>query len=108
MASRHPGQSPRLNSTETTIHNAPGDGKEDDQVDHIDSPEPWKYGNFFPGGYTQKRMLNFKNPKSMYYAINFFAGVAIMYYGYDQGVMSHVNLNPDYQTLMGINPVTGI
>lgn len=27
---------------------------------------------------------------------------------YDQGVMSQVNLNPNYQTLMGINPVTGI
>ncbi len=31
-----------------------------------------------------------------------------MFYGYDQGVMSQVNLNPDYQTRMGINPVTGI
>ena len=30
-----------------------------------------------------------------------------MFYGYDQGVMSQVNLNPDYQTRMGINPVTG-
>lgn len=36
------------------------------------------------------------------------AGIAIMFYGYDQGVMSQVNLNPDYQTRMGINPVTGI
>lgn len=35
-------------------------------------------------------------------------GVAIMFYGYDQGVMSQVNLNPDYQTHMGINPVKGI
>ena len=26
---------------------------------------------------------------------------------YDQGVMSQVNLNPDYQTHMGINPVEG-
>lgn len=31
-----------------------------------------------------------------------------MFYGYDQGVVSQVNLNPDYQTRMGINPVTGI
>lgn len=30
-----------------------------------------------------------------------------MFYGYDQGVMSQVNLNPDYQKLMGIYPVTG-
>ncbi|MCJ1476217.1 hypothetical protein MMC13_004883 [Lambiella insularis] len=78
-----------------------------DHIDHITFPEPWKYGKFFPGGYSQKRMLKFKNPKSMYYAINLFAGVAIMFYGYDQGVMSQVNLNPNYQTLMGINPVTG-
>ena len=30
-----------------------------------------------------------------------------MFYGYDQGVMSQVNLNPDYQELMGIAPVEG-
>lgn len=35
-------------------------------------------------------------------------GIAIMFYGYDQGVMSQVNLNPDYQKHMGIAPVTGI
>lgn len=38
----------------------------------------------------------------------YIAGIAIMFYGYDQGVMAQVNLNPDYQTRMGINPVTGI
>jgi len=31
-----------------------------------------------------------------------------MFYGYDQGVMSQVNLNPDYQTRMGIYPIEGI
>lgn len=31
-----------------------------------------------------------------------------MFYGYDQGVMSQVNLNPDYQQLMGIAPIEGI
>lgn len=30
-----------------------------------------------------------------------------MFYGYDQGVMSQVNLNPDYQILMGIHPIEG-
>ena len=30
-----------------------------------------------------------------------------MFYGYDQGVMSQVNLNPDYQMKMGIYPVMG-
>lgn len=31
-----------------------------------------------------------------------------MFYGYDQGVMSQVNLNPHYQELMGIAPIEGI
>lgn len=30
-----------------------------------------------------------------------------MFYGYDQGVMSQVNLNPDYQSHMDILPVEG-
>ena len=30
-----------------------------------------------------------------------------MFYGYDQGVMSQVNLNPDYQSHMDIMPVKG-
>ena len=30
-----------------------------------------------------------------------------MFYGYDQGVMSQVNLNPDYQSHMDILPVKG-
>lgn len=34
-------------------------------------------------------------------------GFAIMFYGYDQGVMSLVNLNPDYQKRMGIFPTDG-
>lgn len=70
--------------------------KEYDDVDNIKYPEPWKYAKFFIGGYSQGRMIKFKNPGTMYKAINLFAGVAIMFYGYDQGVMSLVNLNPDY------------
>lgn len=35
-------------------------------------------------------------------------GFAICFYGYDQGVMSMVNLNPDYQRLMGIYPLEGM
>ena len=58
--------------------------------------ESWKWERFFIGGYNQSRMFKFKNPKTMYTAINLFAGVAIMFYGYDQGVMSQVNLNVDY------------
>ena len=41
-------------------------------------PEPWRYEKFFLGGYSPKRMLRFKNPKSMYYAINLFAGELIL------------------------------
>ena len=52
-----------------------------DDVDNINYPEPWNYQKFFPGGYTQGRMLKFKKPKTMYTAINLFAGVAIMFYG---------------------------
>ena len=76
-----------------------------DEIGHIDYPPPWKWENYFIGGYKQGRMFKFKNPKNMYTAINLFAGVAIMFYGYDQGVMSQVNLNEDYWNKMGINPV---
>lgn len=64
--------------------------------DNISYPPPWKWEKFFIGGYNQSRMFKFKKPKTMYTAINLFAGVAIMFYGYDQGVMSQVNLNEDY------------
>lgn len=78
-----------------------------DDLDNINYPPPWKWEKFFIGGYSQSRMLKFKNPKTMYKAINLFAGVAIMFYGYDQGVMSQVNLNEDYWNRMGINPIKG-
>ena len=78
-----------------------------ERTNDIDYPPPWKWENFFPGGYHQSRMFKFKKPKTMYTAINLFAGVAIMFYGYDQGVMSQVNLNEDYWNHMGINPITG-
>lgn len=68
----------------------------EEDVDNINYPPPWKWEKYFIGGYSQGRMLKFKNPNTMYKAINLFAGVAIMFYGYDQGVMSQVNLNEDY------------
>ena len=79
----------------------------DAEFDNLNYPPAWRFEKWFPGGYSQSRMLKFKNPKNMYRAINLFAGVAIMFYGYDQGVMSQVNLNPDYQSRMGIAPVKG-
>ena len=86
------------------------DEKRAEQIDdneEIEYDPPWRFAKFLPGGYSQKRMLKFKNPKHMYLAINLFAGIAIMFYGYDQGVMSQVNLNPDYQRKVGIYPVKG-
>lgn len=47
--------------------------KEDD-LDNLKYPEAWKYEKWFIGGYTQTRMLKFKKPKTMYTAINLFAG----------------------------------
>ena len=79
----------------------------EENYDNIEYPPPWKWEKFFIGGYNQSRMFKFKKPKKMYTAINLFAGVAIMFYGYDQGVMSQVNLNEDYWNHMGINPITG-
>lgn len=109
-------------------HSSVSEPIKEEEVDNLNYPQPWKFEKWFLGGYSQKRMLKFKNPKTMYYAINLFAGtnmdttrsvqefeltigalgIAIMFYGYDQGVMSQVNLNPDYQEHMGIAPVTGM
>ena len=74
----------------------PTNDAKDGNNENINYPPPWKWEKFFIGGYNQSRMLKFKKPKAMYTAINIFAGVAIMFYGYDQGVMSQVNLNEDY------------
>lgn len=47
--------------------------------DDLQYPEPWKYEKFFIGGYSQSRMFKFKKPKSMYIAINLFAGEAFCF-----------------------------
>ncbi|EIW82622.1 hypothetical protein CONPUDRAFT_135963 [Coniophora puteana RWD-64-598 SS2] len=82
------------------------------EVEHVENPDgdlvvevlpEWWLSKYLPG-YSPKRMLKFKNPKSYYLAINLLAGLAILFYGYDQGVMSQVNLNDDYLKRMGIYP----
>ena len=78
--------------------------KEQEELNNIKYPEPWKWEKFFIGGYHEKSMLKFKNPKTMYKAINLFAGIAIMFYGYDQGVMALVNLNEDYWNMSKVTP----
>ncbi|KAI9821106.1 MAG: hypothetical protein M1827_003840 [Pycnora praestabilis] len=100
---------PSRSSSETALAQAVNEKTPTEEPEEIelDYPETWKYEKWFIGGYDQSRMLKFKSPNTMYKAINLFAGVAIMFYGYDQGVMSQVNLNPDYQKLMGISPVMG-
>ena len=56
------------------------EAKHRDAGDTIQYPEPWKYEKWFIGGYSQKRMMKFKRPKSMYTAINLFAGQSIAPY----------------------------
>lgn len=46
----------------------------DDEYDNLNYPPAWKFEKYFVGGYGQKRMIKFKKPKSMYTAINLFAG----------------------------------
>ncbi|KAL9632737.1 MAG: hypothetical protein Q9204_003672 [Flavoplaca sp. TL-2023a] len=56
--------------------------KEQDNYENLNYPEPWKFES------------------------GSLAGVAIMFYGYDQGECRN-NLNPHYQELMGIAPIEG-
>lgn len=61
----------------------------------------WKYAKYFPGAYNRKRQLPCTG-HTMTWAVNLIAGIAIMFYGFDQGVMSGVNNTHDYQRRMGI------
>ena len=110
MATEHQGVVPSQTSSDTYVSDNPKYfgaaeanpepteklAKHEENYDNIEYPPPWKWEKYFVGGYSQSRMFKFKNPNNMYKAINIFAGVAIMFYGYDQGVMSQVNLNEDY------------
>ncbi len=118
MATKHQGIRDSKSSSDTQLTNDVQDPttnpkslsnhtKEEEDLNNLQYPAPWKWEKFLLGGYSQSRMLKFKKPKTMYTAINLFAGVAIMFYGYDQGVMSLVNLNEDYWNHMGINPIKG-
>lgn len=92
MAFHNQQPSPKISSSDSEIidekvaheHVSPDRAqitRKEDDIDNIQYPEPWKYEHFFPGGYAQGRMLKFSKPKTMYTAINLFAGVAIMFYG---------------------------
>lgn len=58
-------------------HSSVSEPIKEEEVDNLNYPQPWKFEKWFLGGYSQKRMLKFKNPKTMYYAINLFAGTNI-------------------------------
>ncbi|CZR65925.1 related to transporter (major facilitator superfamily) [Phialocephala subalpina] len=58
------------------------------------------FSRYIPGGYSPTRCLKLTG-KPMMYAILSLAGCAIMFFGYDASVMSLVNTNEDYLTLMG-------
>ena len=55
---------------------APHD-EENESYENLDYPSAWKFEKWFIGGYSQSRMIKFKNPKTMYKAINLFAGMLI-------------------------------
>lgn len=48
--------------------------REEDGLENLNYPPPWNYEKWFPGGYSQSRMIKLKSPKNMYKAINLFAG----------------------------------
>ncbi|KUJ11399.1 general substrate transporter [Mollisia scopiformis] len=58
------------------------------------------FSKYIPGGYSTTRCLKLTG-RPMMYAILSLAGCAIMFFGYDASVMSLVNTNTDYLTLMG-------
>ncbi|KAH7878369.1 general substrate transporter [Lentinula edodes] len=47
-------------------------------------------------------MSNFLSGRRLYRWINFSAGLAIFFFGYDQGMMGGVNTSPDYVRVMGL------
>ncbi|KAI7846924.1 general substrate transporter [Circinella umbellata] len=48
------------------------------------------------------QITNFFRGNSLVIAINSAAGLSIFFFGYDQGVMSGVNISPDYKDTMGL------
>ncbi|KAI9491200.1 general substrate transporter [Zychaea mexicana] len=48
------------------------------------------------------QIANYLRGNNLVIAINSAAGLSIFFFGYDQGVMSGVNIAPDYKTTMGL------
>ena len=55
------------------------DGTPVNEYSHITHPEPSPFESWIPGGYSQSRMLRFKNPSTMYRVLNLFAGKGSVY-----------------------------
>lgn len=79
------------------------------QLDSADFPplqEP-VWSKFIPGIYAEKRVLKL-SAFQMKWAVQVVAGIAVAFFGFDQGVMSGVNESADYLRLMGTaSGVTG-
>lgn len=72
------------------------------EVDSSDFPElaePF-WSKFIPPIYNEKRVLKL-TAFQMTWAVQMVAGIAVMFFGFDQGVMSGVNESKDYLRLMG-------
>ncbi|EST08802.1 General substrate transporter [Kalmanozyma brasiliensis GHG001] len=70
-----------------------------DSTDFPELPEPF-WSKYLPNPYSEKRVLNL-TPFQMKWAVQLVAGIAILFFGFDQGVMSGVNESKDYLRLMG-------
>lgn len=66
----------------------------------LTSPAESRLAKYIPGGYSPKRCLKYRG-RPMMYLVLLFAGVSILFFGYDASVMSQVNTNQDYLDLMG-------
>ncbi|KAG2208006.1 hypothetical protein INT46_010372 [Mucor plumbeus] len=52
--------------------------------------------------FKRLNVYNYYTNSSLVLAINLAAGLSIFFFGYDQGVMSGVNISPDYINIMGL------
>ncbi|WWD16756.1 hypothetical protein CI109_101188 [Kwoniella shandongensis] len=71
-------------------------------IPSLPAPPPVQWARYFPGGYDPSYQLPIKGKKMMW-AIQAIGGLAILFYGYDQGVMSGVVNNDQFRQLMGVN-----
>ncbi len=72
------------------------------EIDSFDFPELLEpfWSKFLPPIYNEKRVIKL-SAFQMKWAVQVVAGIAVMFFGYDQGVMSGVNESKDYLRLMG-------